>query len=165
MAALNDTRLLQMRIAVLTNPERQPPQSPAERLVRTGETGYYGRMFLAHLYEAGQVLGALDAAAKAWVTTTAAQDSRANEALIRVRDAFSGGRKNGYYAFLGRIRNLAAFHYKDAPFRSGLAVATGDGEIVLAEYAGLNRFSVIDALLDEPINTAVKETGSPWMTP
>jgi hypothetical protein len=158
MAALNDTRLMQLRTAVMTNPERQAPNR-AEQLVRSGEAGYYGRMFLAHLYEVGQVLHALDEVAAGWVTATAAREQRYKEALERLRNAFSGSKTGGFYGFLGRIRNLAAFHYKDGPFRDALAAAAGETEIVIAHYAGLSRYSIIDTLLDGPVSRAVRETG------
>ncbi len=153
MAATNDTRLMERLFLVTRRPENH-----IERLVCLAEAGYYGRMFLAHLYESGEALGALDHVAHAWVTNTAASSAEAQAALTSLREAFAGEPTAGFYGFLAWMRTKAAFHYKDASFRDALKT-TGrqSGHVILGRYAGASRYIVVDVLMDEVLKKAGKE--------
>jgi hypothetical protein len=158
MAAANDTRL-HHRLFLVTKDPDQPPCGRAERLVQDGEAGYYGRVFLAHLYEAGDALRALDASGKAWVTAAVAGDAHAEAALKRLRETFGGDTDAGFYAFIGKIRNLTTFHYKDAPFREALQAMADETEMVIAQYTGFTRYAIVDVLLDRRVRKVGEETG------
>jgi hypothetical protein len=159
MAATNDTRLMQKQFLVTNNSTRRK-ENIAEKLVRMGEAGYFGRMFLAHLYESAEALGALDHVAKPWVTKAGAKTAKSKVALVKLRQAFVGGDKTkGLLGFLAWMRTKAAFHYKDQPFRDALGQTTRETHLLVAQYEGFSRYSLIDVLLDEVLKKAAKETG------
>ena len=74
------------------------------------------------------------------------------EALPLVRKEFGDTDEAGFYkSVLGKVRNLAAFHYKEETFRQGLeklAANAAEASLVIAESAGFNRYSIADAVLD-----------------
>src|SRR5262249_18633578 len=146
------------RIQSVKDPER-PPENDSEKLTQNGEAGYCGRMFLGHLYEAGNAFRSLESTAPTWITKAAAGDAQAVAALERLREVFNTPKKGGFRGFLYRIRNNAVFHYDEAPFRDALDATNGDTELVIGEYAGFSRFAVIDSLMDDPLKKAAQETG------
>jgi hypothetical protein len=160
MTATNDTRLMERQLLTTMFPVR-PPRNRVEQLVQIGESFYYGRMFLGHLYEAGLAFKSLDSSAKTWVTNVTRPVAKAQAALEHLRATFGGKKDEGFFGLLGKIRNLAAFHYKDAPFRLALG-SIGGTSLIVAELPGFSRYAVTDALVEVPIKTAAKNMGFEW---
>lgn len=151
MAATNDVRQLQLLLLVTRDPA-VPLAGRAEQVVQNGELLYYIRLFLGHLYEAGKAFRGLDDAQGAWVTQACDGHAETNTALARVRVVFGDTTPQGFYqGTLGGVRNLAAFHYKDATFQDGLSQLTEDTELVVAEWAGFSRYGVTDAILERKV--------------
>lgn len=159
MAAANDTRQMEKQFHVSA---ARTARNQLERLIHDGESFYYARIFLGHLYEAGLVFRSFYTVDKNWVESTissvAAGKEEAQAALTRLDAAFRGSKKTGFFGLLSNIRNLAAFHYKQAAFGKALATAR-DSEVVIASPQGFTRYTVVDALVGAPIREAAKEKG------
>lgn len=158
MAATNDVRQLQVLLAVARDPAASPA-GRAEQVVHEGELLYYIRLFFGHLYEAGRAFRGLDDAQSVWVTRACGGGAQGKTALGRVRAVFADTTSQGFYqGTLGAVRNLVAFHYKDATFQEGLSELAVDAELVVAEWAGFSRYGVTDAILKRKVVEAVGGT-------
>lgn len=162
MAATNDVRQAQ-KLALLARDPADPkaPKPPAAAyFVQSGEVLYLIRMLFGHLYEAGIIFRGIDQHHAGMVTKLVGLDKEAMEALNLVRKEYGDTSDTGFcQAVLGKVRNLAAFHYKDEVFQQGLERLSADVSetvLVIAEGAGFNRYAVADAVLDGRI---VEATG------
>jgi hypothetical protein len=154
MAATNDVRQLR-RLITECGPGTL---GRADELVQSGELLYYVRLFLGHLYEAGKIFGGFDPGQIARISK-ALEGKNETNALTRVRGIFADVSETGFYkGILAGVRNLAAFHYKDATFRDGAAQMTKDAELVIAKWAGFSRYAVTDSILEQRVLAIVGGT-------
>ena len=147
MAATNDVILLQ-KLTIISRAQVGAATGPRKHILNN-ETGYFVRMLLGHLYEAGISLRRLDENHQARVDAIVTSDGQAKDALSFLRKVYGDVSDSGFYkAVFGCVRNLAGFHYKEATFTQGLgALKEADTTIVISEHIGFSRYVVSDVIM------------------
>jgi hypothetical protein len=160
MIATDDVRHLQKLLIQAWAGGESPTES--DRLIHNGELGHLFRLLCGHLYEAATPFRAVDQAARGRLDEAVADDAQALAALAEVRQAYAPDRREGLrYEFLYVMRNAFAFHYSDEQLRGSYENHAQQGHLqnllVLAEGAGLSRFTVTDSLLTFALADALGE--------
>lgn len=147
MAATNDA-LLHQKHAII-NRERAETAGDLDKAILNGDLGYHVRMLCGHLFEAGRAFRSLYDA----VSDLLKGDAEAEQALALLQEIYGDTSEASFYAtVLGRIRNLAAFHYKEEQFKDGV-VAFGDApaDIVISPHRGIGRYVITDQILSRSV--------------
>ena len=147
LASTNDVILLQ-KLTIISRAKADTAIGP-DKLIVNNETGYFVRMLLGHLYEAGIAFRGLDENHRSRVDEIVKGDLQAKESLSLLRKVYGDVSESGFYkAILGCVRNLAGFHYKEATFTQGLeTLKEAAATIVISEHIGSNRYVLSDVIM------------------
>ncbi len=151
MAATNDALLHQKHTII--NRERAETAGELGKGVLNGDLGYHVRMLCGHLFEAGRAFRGLADAMGDRITDFLKGDAEAEQALALLRKIYGDPSEGSFYtAVLGRIRNLAAFHYKEEQFKDGV-VAFGNtpADIIISPHRGIGRYVITDQILSRSV--------------
>jgi hypothetical protein len=124
-----------------------------DRIVVQGEIGYLFRMLCGHLYEAGRILQRWleeggGEAEMALLEHGGAEDGRAAQASLL--SIYGDRSASGFFeAVLGVVRQASGAHYDERAFARAMEDGPRHGQVVLSRYAGLNRFTVADLIVDQ----------------
>jgi hypothetical protein len=151
MAATNDALLNQKRTIVAR--EQAGDLTDLDRSVLNGELGYYVRMLYGHLFEAGIAFRQLDDALGSQIDEILKDDKEAMAALQRLREVYRDTSEDGFNrTVLVRVRNLAAFHYKETQFKEGVtAFGITDSQIIISPHRGIGRYIVTDQIMNRSV--------------
>jgi len=151
MAATNDALLIQKRTIIAR--AQAAALHGLDRKVLNGELGYYVRMLYGHLYEAGIAFRQLHDTLGAQIDELLKDDEEAKAALQELRDVYLDSSASGFNtAILNRVRNLAAFHYKEAQFKEGVeAFGTTQAQIILSPHRGIGRYVITDQIMSRSV--------------
>lgn len=150
MAATNDVILLQK--LVIISRHRADAANEFERSFLNGELGYFVRMLCGHLFEGGIVFRAWDEACRDRINKIIAGDDEAKKAFDFLRGVYGDPSGDSFNkAVLGRIRNLAGFHYKEQTFKEGLEGLKARGELLISGHIGFNRYVLTDEIMTKKV--------------
>lgn len=151
MAATNDALLNQKHTIIAR--ERAESAGALDKTLLNGELGYHVRMLCGHLFEAGRAFRSLDEALGDRISALLQGDPEGEAALARLREVYGDTSEGSFNAaVLGRIRNLASFHYKEEQFREGVA-AFGDAraEVIISLHRGIGRYVITDQIMSRSV--------------
>ncbi len=149
MMATDDVRHLQKLL--LSANARMKEVNEIERSILNGEIFHLFRLLSGHLYEAGQAFRTLEQRCSGLFDTAVANDLERKADLKYLRQAYAVNSEGSFHhAFLKPFRNYVSFHYKEGELHRALErhnkAKDLDGYVIVAEYAGLGRYSVSDHL-------------------
>ncbi len=149
MTATDDARHLQKRLLIAD--ESLEGANDTEVSILNGEILHFFRLLCSHLYEAGNALRAVERKRPGLLDTAVAGNKQGKRDLRYVRRAYAAEPEGAFHhSFLKVIRDRVGFHYKEEPLRQSLEKANTtrslEGTLILAEFAGLSRYTVSDHL-------------------